>query len=82
MFGHKMANMLAWYSRHGKIANLIDYVMINRRLAGSIEGTMVNRIAAIDIKNKDHHLVVSRINLKLKFRKGNCLPGNYDAGRL
>ena len=21
-------------------------------------------------------------NLKLKFRKGNCLPGSYDVGRL
>ena len=26
--------------------------------------------AVIDFKSKDHHLVVSGVNLKLKFRKG------------
>ena len=25
---------------------------------------------------------MSRVNLKLKFRKGNYLPGSYDVGRL
>jgi hypothetical protein len=34
------------------------------------------------VKSKDHHLVVSRVNLKLKSRKGNYLPGSYDVGRL
>ena len=35
-----------------------------------------------NIKSKDHHLVVSRVNLKMKFRKNNYLLGSYDAGRL
>jgi len=35
-----------------------------------------------DIKSKGHNLVVSRVNLKLKFRKGNYLSGSFDVGRL
>ena len=34
------------------------------------------------LKVKGHHLVVSRVNLKLKLWKGNYLPGSYDVGRL
>jgi hypothetical protein len=26
--------------------------------------------------------VVSRVTLKLKFKRGNCLPGRYGVGRL
>ena len=64
-----MAHKLTWYSRDGKTANLIDYVIVNRRLAGSIQDTRVYRSAGIDVKSKDHHLVVSKVNLKLKFRR-------------
>ena len=77
-----MAHKLTWYSRDGKTANLIDYVIVNRRLAGSIQNTRVYRSAVIDVKSKDHHLVVSKVNLKLKFRNDNYLPGTYDVGRL
>ena len=73
---------MAWYSRDGKIANLIDYVIVNGRLAESIQDTRVYKSTVIDVKSKDHHLVVSRVNLKLKFRKGNYLPRSYDVGRL
>ena len=66
MFGHKTANKLTCYSRDGKTTNLIHYVIVNRRLAGSIQYTRVYRSAAIDVKSKEHHLVVSRVNLKLK----------------
>jgi hypothetical protein len=38
--------------------------------------------AFINVKSKDHFLVVSKVNLKLKFRKDKCLPGSYNAGRL
>ena len=82
VFGHKMAHKLTWYSRDGKTANLIDYVIVNRRLAGSIQDTRVYRSAVIDVKSKDHHLVVFKVNLKLKFRKSNSLPESYDVGRL
>ena len=34
------------------------------------------------LKSKDHNLVVSGVNLKLKFRKDNYLPGSYDVVRL
>ena len=37
---------------------------------------------AILFEIKDHHLVESKVNLKLKFRKGNSLPESYDVGRL
>ena len=82
MFGHKMAHKLTRYSRDGEKANLIDYVILKRRLVGPIEDTRVYRSAFIDIKSKDHHVVVSKVNLKLKFRKGNYLPGSYEAGKL
>jgi len=82
VLGYKMAHMLTWYSRDGKATNLIDYVIVNRRLAGSIQDTWVYRSFVIDVKIKDHQLVVSRVNLKLKFRKGNYLPVNYYVGRL
>ena len=36
----------------------------------------------MDVKSKDHHVVVSRVQLKQKFWKGNYLPGSYDLGRL
>ena len=62
-----MAIQLTWYSRDGKTANIIDYVIVNRRLAGSIQDTRAYRSAVIDVKSKDHHLVVSRVNLKLNF---------------
>ena len=65
-----------------KTATLIDYVIVNRRLAGSIQDTRVDRSAVIDVKSKDQHLVVSKVNLKLKFRKGNYLPGSYGIGRI
>ena len=77
-----MAHKLTWYSRDGKTANLIDYVIVNRRLAGSIQDSRVYRSAVIAVKSKDHHLLVSKVSLKLKFRKGNYLPESYDAGRL
>jgi len=71
VFGHKMAHKLTWYLRDGKTANLIDYVILNQRLAGSIQDTRVYRGAVIDVKSKDRHLVMSRVNLKPKFRKSN-----------
>ena len=40
------------------------------------------RSAFIDVKSKDHHLVVSKVNLKLKFRKSNYLPKSYDVGKI
>ena len=40
------------------------------------------RIAVVDVRSKDHHLVASTVNLRLKFWKGNYLPGRYDVGRL
>ena len=76
---HKLGT---WYSRDGKTANLIDYVIVNRRLARSIQDTRVYRSAVIDVKSKAHHLIVSKVNLKLKFRKRNSLPESYDVGRL
>ena len=76
-----MAHKLTWYSHDGKTANLIDYVIVNQRLAGSIQDTRVYRSAVINFKSKDDHLIVSKVNLKLKFWKGNYLPGSYDLVR-
>ena len=51
-------------------------------MTGSIQDTRVYRSAVTDIKNKDHDLVVSRINVKLKYQKGDYLPGSYYVGRI
>jgi hypothetical protein len=58
-----MVHKLTWYSHDSKTANLIDYVIVNRRLADLIQ----DRSAVIDVNSNDHHLVVSRVNLKAKF---------------
>ena len=76
-----MAHYLTRYSSDGKTTNLVDGVIVNQKLAGSIQDTRVYRSAVIDVKSKDHHLAVSRVNLKLKFQKGNYLPRHYDASR-
>ena len=82
VFGRKMTYKLTLYSRDGMTANLRDYFIVNRRLAGSMQDTRVYRSAIIDVKSKDHHLVVSRVNLKLKSQKGNYLRRSDDVGTL
>ena len=56
-----MAHKLTSYSRDGKTPNFIDYNIVNRRLRGSIQDSKVYRSAAIDVKSKDHHIVVSKV---------------------
>ena len=73
-----MAHKLTRCLHDGKIANLIDYVIVNQRQAESKQDTRVYRSVVIDLKSKYHHLVVSRVNLKPKFRKGYYLLGIYD----
>ena len=82
VFGHKKSHNLTWYSRASKTANLTDYVIVNQRLAGSIQDTRAHGSAFIDVKRKDHHLVVSRINLKLTFLNGSYLSRSYEVSRL
>ena len=77
-----MAHKLTRYSLDGKTANLIYYVIVNRRLARSMQDTRLYRRAVTDVKSKDHHLVVSRVNLKLEFWKGKYLAKNYDISRI
>ena len=77
-----MTRNLKRYLHDGKTADFIDYIIVNQRLAGSIQDTKVHRSVVIDVKSKDHHLVVSRVNLKQKFRKGNYFPERFDIGRL
>ena len=82
MFGHEMAHKLTWYPCDGMIANLIDYAIVIGRLVGSIQDTRIYRSIVVEVKSKDRHLVVSMVNLKLKFRKGFFLLGSYDVDRL
>ena len=64
-----MSHKLIWYSYDGKTANIIDYGIANRRLTGSIQDTSVYRSRVVDVKSKDHHVVVSRVNLSWNFGK-------------
>ena len=50
-------------------------------MPGLTQYTGVYRSYIIDVKSKDHHIVVSRVNLELKFRRGNYVPRSFD-GRL
>jgi hypothetical protein len=76
-----MAHKLTWYSLDCKTANLIDYVIVNRRLAGAIQYTRLHGSAVVYVKNKNHLLIVSRVNLKLKFQKVNFFLGFCDVAR-
>ena len=51
---------------------------MSQRLLGLIQDAGVCGNGAIDVKSKDHHLAVSRVNLKQKFRKGDYLPRSCD----
>jgi len=67
-FGEKMVHKLTWFSHGCKTDNLIYYFIVNQRLTGSTQDARIYRSAAFDVKSKDHHLVMSRVSLKLKFR--------------
>ena len=43
---------------------------------------MAVNMAVVDTKIKDRHLVMSRVNSKLKFRKGHYLLESHDVNRL
>ena len=60
VFGNKMIHKLTWYTLDGKTENLIYYGIVNRRIAASIQDTKVYKNALIEVKSKNHHLVVSR----------------------
>ena len=46
-----------------------------------MQDTRVYRSAVINVKSKDHQLVVSRVNLKLKIWKTNYILGSYNFDR-
>jgi len=52
--------------------NLLTTYAVNQKPAVLIKYTRVYKCSVIDVK--DRYLVVSRVNLKLKLRKGNYLP--------
>ena len=62
-----MTYKVTWWSHVVKTANFIDYIIIYQRLRGSIQAIRCRSSVAY-IKSKGHHLIVSRVNLKLKFR--------------
>ena len=62
-------------------SNKVIKVIVNQKLAGSIQYIRAYRSAVIDVKSKYRHLIMFRINLKLKSRMGNCIAGSYDVGR-
>jgi len=66
-----MVQKFTSYPQDGKTANLIHYVIVNQNPCGSIQYARVCRGDVIDAKIKDHNLIVSRANLKLKFREDN-----------
>ena len=71
VFVNKMAHGLTRYSNVSKTAHFIDCFIITWSRVGLIKDTRVYRSAAVDVKSKDYHRIVSKVKLKLKFRERN-----------
>ena len=63
MFPHREIHKQTWISPDRRTCNQIDHVLINRRFRTSMLDTRPIRSAESD---SDHHLVCSRLRLKLK----------------
>ncbi|CAH1248758.1 Hypp8389 [Branchiostoma lanceolatum] len=63
IFPHKNIHKLTWNSPDGNTINQIDHVMVNKKWQRSLLDVRVYRGADV---GSDHHLVVSKIRLKLR----------------
>ena len=63
IFPHREVHKQTWISPDRRTRNQMDHVLINRRFRASVLDTRAIRSAVIA---SDHHLVCSRLRLKLK----------------
>ena len=63
LFEHKDAHKVSWYSNDKRTVAQLDYVLISKRWVTSVHDTRVMRGADV---NSDHHLVICKIQMKLR----------------
>lgn len=68
LFQHKTIHKITWNSPNGRDKNQIDHLMINGRWKNSLCDVRAMRGADC---SSDHHLIIGKINLKLRKAKGN-----------
>ena len=63
VFPHKRIHKATWVSPDHRTENQIDHICINKKFRSSLQDVRVLRGADVD---SDHHLLISKIKLKLK----------------
>ena len=72
IFKHKDIHKITWNSPNGRDKNQIDHIIVNGKWRRSLLDTRAYRGADV---NSDHHLVVAKLQLKLKKADNNNQPG-------
>ena len=79
IFQHKTIHKLTWVSPDGRTSNQIDHIAINQKWRRSMKD--VRAVRGADA-GSDHHLVLCKLQLKLKRTKRQNNEQLFDSGRL
>ena len=80
IFPHKPVHKLTWTSPDNRTQNQIDHICINGKFRRSLLDVRVKRGADV---NSDHHLVIAKLQIKLKnIPVEKSLRVKYDLGKL
>ncbi|KAM9354321.1 uncharacterized protein KZ484_012474 isoform 1-T2 [Pholidichthys leucotaenia] len=79
IFSHKTIHKLTWVSPDGRTRNQIDHIAINQKWRGS--ATDVRALRGADA-GSDHHLILCKLQLKLKRTNKKTSEQLFDSSRL
>ena len=80
IFSHRKCHKATWVSPDKLTENQIDHVMVRQRYRSSLQDVRVKRGADI---GSDHHLVVTKIKMRLSTRKNLSKPRKkFNVGKL
>ena len=80
IFSHRKYHKATWVSPDKLTENQIDHVMVRQRYRSSLQDVRVRRSADI---GSDHHLVVTKIKMRLSTRKNLPKPRKkFNVGKL